>query len=366
MAHIEANARITAQVISNYLRKRVEPIFRKSVWMGMFRSRGKISYNNHGKDLDWRPRVRRRTITAGDGNPSYLSFPGTSTRVQAVLPWRTYHLGESVTKFEKLTSQNSDTALFKIAEGLLNEMVDDFVEDFRIKMYVDGNATATNKDIHGIESFMSVSSTVTNSVAGNPNDTYAGISTALGTFDDDWTAATGNGWPTGTGDTGYSAWSPLVVDYTNAGSSPTGWLATTKTWPNTWQEAIRFCLTYLDVLQSGRPDVLILNAELLRQAEDSLEDKERLQVSARPELRDLGIRALAFEGVDIVTEYGVPQNVGYFIDFDAVELKSMQPQLVATATDNDITTAQDLKSVDFFGNLCFWAPPSFAKLQAIS
>lgn len=364
MAHIEANARLSASVIRQYLRKVVSPIYKKSILMGMIQSRGRVSFNNHGELLEWRPRIRRRTITAGEGNPSNLSFPATNVRIKAEIPWRTYWMGESFSKFERLASQNSETAIFKIVEGLLDEMAEDFIEDFRLKLYGDGGATGS-LDIHGIESFMSVvaDTPVTNSVAGNPNDSYGGHNTALGTFDDDWTADTGNGWPTGTGDVAYHAWSPLVCDYRNAALSDT---STSTRWVHQWQEAMNWTMQYLSVLQNGKPDICILNVELLRKAQDSLVSTERLQISPRAELRDLGIRALHFNGVDMVTEYGVPAGVGYFLDFDKIELRSMQKELLDVDDDKDITTQQMLKSVDFYGNVMWDAPSYFAKLQPVS
>jgi hypothetical protein len=356
--HIVATPRIEVSTLHKYIRDRVEPIFRKSVLMAELKKRGRISFNHGGDIMEWRPRIRRRDITAGNGNPVAISFPRTNTKMKVSLPWRQYQMGESITKYEKLTTQNSAETFFKIAQDVVKEMMDDFVESFRQKLYGDGGVNT--KDIHGLESMFSVNGCVTNSKVGNPNDTYANKSTALGTLGGDWTPDTGDGWPTGTGKVEYHAWSPMVIDYQNS-----GWAATTKTWKNTWMEAIRYGTTYMGVLQKQEPDMLILTAEMVREMKDSLDASQHFLAEVKP-TTDVGYKELTFEGLTIAYEYGVPEGCGYFLDFDAIELMSMQGQLVEKADDTDITTSTDLIALDFYGNMRFEAPSYFGKLAAIT
>lgn len=356
--HIVATPRIEVSALHKYIRKTVEPIYRKSVLMAELRKRGRISYNNGGDYMEWRPRIRRRDITAGNGNPVAISFPRTNTEMKVSLPWRQYQMGESITKYEKLTTQNKAETFFKIAEKVVKDMMDDFVESFRLKLFVDGGANT--KDIHGLESMFSVNGVVTNGKVGNCNDTYAGKSTALGALGGDWTPDSGDAWPTGTGKVEYHAWTPLVVDYQNS-----GWTGTTKDWKTTWKQAIRFGTTYLGLLQKQEPDMLLLTAEMVREMKDSLDDSDHFIVEVKP-TTDVGYKMLTFEGLSIAYEYGVPDGCGYFLSFDAMELMSMQSQLVEKADDTDITTSTDLIALDFYGNLRFEAPSYFGKLAAIS
>lgn len=360
MAHIEPTGRINTQVLNAYIRKQIEPVFRRSVLLAMLRSRGLISYNNDGKNIVWFPRFRKRTITAGDGNPVSIQFPRTQVYKEATLPWRQYQMGESVTKFEKLVGQKKETAIFKIYETALKQMSKDFVDDFGPKLYGDGNATGS-KDLHGFDSCLAVSGTVTNSLIGDPADTYAGLSTALGNYGGDWTPDSGGGFPTGTGDSIYHAWSPLVVDYTN-----TGWVAGTKTWPNTWQEVLGYALTYMTNIQNREPDILVLNAALLNQAKQSLESTQRFEITQSSDVTKLGFKTLMYENLEIVTEYGVPDAVGYLLSWDALELKSMQSQLVATETDFDIATSTDLIAMDAYCNLMIETPAWLGKVEAVT
>ncbi|KKL99535.1 hypothetical protein LCGC14_1813450 [marine sediment metagenome] len=358
---IPINARIETSAINAYTAKRIEPIYRKSVLMGMLKSRGRMNMGLSGKTAcDWFPRFRRRDIVAGDGNPVSISFPSTNTRRPCSLDWINYNLGESLTKMERLTTGGDPkNVLFKIVDDVIDQLGGDFEESFRLKLFEDGNATGS-KEISGLETIFSVNGVVSGSMAGDPNDNYAGQSTALGVTGD-WTPDSGDGWPTGTGDTEYNWWSPLVVDYQNS-----GWEATTKTWVNTWQEAVGYAITYLSLLQTSPPDVLLLNGELLRLAKRSLQGIQRFEITQSSELTKLGHKTLQYEGLEIVTEYGIPSGVGYFLNFDKLELRSLQDVLFGKADDNDITTSTELLALDFYGQLVIWAPSYFGKLAPVT
>ena len=170
----------------------------------------------------------------------------------------------------------------------------------------------------------------------------------------------GDGWPTGTGDTEYHWWSPLVVDYTNS-----GWTGG-PTWATSWQEALRYGNDYLTTLQSSRPDAVLMTVNMLSQCKQSLDSKERFVASSSSGLTDAGFKSLMFEDMEIVTEYGVPDAVGYFLNFDQMELKSMQSQLIEKTDDLDISTSTSLIAADFYGNVMFNSPAFFGKLVAIS
>lgn len=358
---IATNARITTSVINAYMRNRIEPIFRKDVLMAMLKSKGRLTFNAHGAKLDWKPKFRRQDIVPGDGNPVSISFPQMNKRKVAQLEWVNYNLGASWNKYEELISQNKETALFKIAEDVVKDMADDFMESFRLKLYTDSSVAANSRDLSGLETMFAVNGVIASGTVGSPNDTYAGLSTVLGNYGGDWTADTGKAWPTGTGSPEYCFWSPIVVDYTNS-----GWAATTKTWPNTWQEALNYAVTYGEQLQRQSFDLILLNSELLRQAKDSLIGKQTLEVTQNSELVKLGHKTIQFNGIEMASEYGVPSGVGYLLSFDKMELLSLQGQLVGKMDDSDITTAQQLRAMDFYGQLKFEAPSYFAKVAAIS
>lgn len=357
-AHIVTTPQVEVSALNEYIKKKIEPINRKSMFHAGMTSNNRLTYNHDGMQVEWRPRFRRRLINVGGGNVANRSFPQTVVRTKVYLPWRVYDLGESLTKFARLATQGK-SGWVNLAKNMIDELTDDFITDFGTKYYVDGNATATAKELHGLESWFSVSSTVTNSPVGNPNDTYAGKSTALGVTGS-WTAETGQGWPTGTGYTEYCWWSPLVVDYNNA-----AFHGTSANWWYQWQEAINYGTTFLMTLQSRTPDIWILSPRLLSQAKASLQNNQRF-TTADSGLVKLGHKVVEYEGMQIGTEYGVPEAVGYGLSWQDLELRSMQSQLIAYKEDHDIKTSQDLYALDAYCNLVCEAPSFTVKLQGIS
>ena len=356
--------RIDVSTLNSHIVKLSEPMYRKRKILGALRKRGRISMNRSGKKVDWRVAMRRATPATHDD-----MLPSTPARVSrwksCELGWISYRVTEAISKFEKLVQGNREDVLIKIVAEMVPVLARDMTSFFGDKFWVDGNATGYTEDLQGLESWFGVDGTVTNGVVGNPSDTYATRSTALGEYGS-WTPDTGKGWPTGTGGAPggspeYCYFSPLVVDYTN-----TGWSAATKTWINTCREVLRFATLYMGNLQDVQPDAFILNAELYRQFLDALEDKERIYLDGGNEFVKLGFGNVSFDGIPITTEFGVPTGVGVGLVFDELELRSMQSQLFAIEKDKEITTQTELIDCDFWGQLVCKTPAFQTKLQAIS
>ncbi len=357
MAVIEINPRVETAVLARSLRQQIEPLYRDEPLLAMMRDRGRIK-RGYGKSIDWRPRFRRRTINANAGDIVSISFPQTATRRKATLPWRSYDLGESVTKFEQYVSQGpKEVVLYNIVEKVVEEMMDDFMTDFKGELYVDGNAGNANQ-LMGLESWGSTSGAYSGGYVGVCDDTYAGLSTALGNYGGAWSATT---WPIGTGPSEYHAWTPLVVDYKDA-----LWVGDTDTWVNTWSQCLRFATTYMRILQKKSPSLFLLNPELLRQAKDSLTSKETFEVTQNSDLVRLGFKTLNFEGVELMDGYNVPATIGYGINFDHLSLHHLGPQLVNPENDEDITTATRRFALMSFPQLVIDSPAYFIKFDDIT
>jgi hypothetical protein len=361
--HIASTPLVTASTINAYLKKKkVEPIFRSSFLMGALREFGRLSFNKSGPCMEWRPRFRRQTISTGEGSEISASFPDINTRKPVTLPWRQYQMGRRLTKFTKLANRGAE-AFYSIVQTLADEMMDDFREDLRTKLYLDGNATASDQDWHGLESiFANTGSCITGSRFASPNDTYAGISTAPGTLGD-WSPPSGGGWPDGTGDTEYCWWTPFIMDYNNSGF--TGG----DSWSENWREAIRECEAYMVQLQGTKVGTCLLDVKLLLAAKQTLDTNERFVVDQNSPMRKLGFKTVMFEDIEFAHEYGsTNSNVGYLFpaQFEHFELRSMQEDLVVVDQDRDITTQTDLFYLDCFGNCLFDSPAYFGKLMAIS
>ncbi len=365
--NIDPGSRLSMSVINEEIRDKVEPIFRNHILMAAMRKFGRISYNHSSPRSDWHPRVYRRPLVPGVGNVTERTFPQHQSRIKMTLPWRSYTMGESVTKFERLASQDRETVLFDSIAKVVAEMSEDFVENFNDELFVDGNLAGSTDRIHGLESIFSVTGSVINiestgnGVVGVPDDNYAGKSTALGELGGDWTPDDDREWPTGTGKTEYHALSPIVVDYNN-----TSFGGTATNWDYQWRQAINYLITYGTTLQKQKYDLLLLNPELLRRAKDSLIDKERFVSTPSSTLTDLGFTTLMYEGLELDQSYGVPSGVGYALRWGQMELRSMQSQLVMPDDDFDIVTSQRLYGLDCYCNMRFKTPAYFGKLQGIT
>ncbi|MEK7556717.1 MAG: hypothetical protein AAB538_01950, partial [Patescibacteria group bacterium] len=214
---IQAGARLDVTTLNAMIRRVIDPCYQKDYLLAEIMKRGRFSKKQGGKRFEWKVRFRRREPETGLGYPESLDYQSTQYWQVADLPFRQLHLGERVDAFEKLAQQSGGSdvqpvAVINLVEGVTKNLVKDFTASIAQKAWGDGNAGAAD-NIHGMESIFSYSGSVSNSPVGAPNDSYAGLSTTLGTYGGSWTAGTGYGWPHGVGDAEYGFFSPLIVDY---------------------------------------------------------------------------------------------------------------------------------------------------------
>lgn len=357
-------SRVVNTTIHKYIREVEVNILRNRKLLALMKSRGRITFNNSGDLADWKVRFKRAPMQ-GYADSDTLTFARRDRWRTAQIDWRGYAATDSMTKLERLKNKNTE-AIVKVYSEIASNLMDDMDDQFGDEMYIDGNATGNGKRIHGTESWFSTSGASTKQPIGLPNDTYAGLLTTLGNYGGNWSTTgsttTATDWPTGTGDSHYDFWSPLIVDYTSAvatstSAGTTGWAATTKTWPNTCREALRYGIIKgrKNKSKKGMLDLILLNDELFRLFEEKIEGNERIVVQRGDKQ---GMYALGFtdtinyEGVDVGYEYGVPTNVGYGWSMDNLELASLQGQMfVPEGPDMDIASQSYRFSIDFFGNM---------------
>jgi hypothetical protein len=358
--------RIVHTTTAQFIRQVEENILRNRKLLALLKSKGRITFNHSGTELDWKVRYRRAPIR-GFADSDTLSFPRHERFKTCKLDWRGYATTDAMTKRERLINKNTE-AIVKVYSDIATSLMDDIDDQFGDELYVDGNASGNSKRIHGIESFMGNAGASPAGYVGLPSDTYAGLLTNLAGYGGAWsTNSSGQStWPTGTGDAHYDFFSPLIVDYKNA-----SWTPQTKTWATTAKEALRFGIIKgkKNKSKKGQLDVVIIDDEMYRQFLGLLDDKERLVVQRgdKQGLYALGFTDVVnFDGVDVTSEYGVPPGVGYGWSIQNLELCSLQPQLfVPEGPDFDIATQSYRFSVDFFGNMKF-NPRYFVKWMAIS
>jgi hypothetical protein len=363
MASGEHN-RILQTTLSEYVLGAEDQTMRKRKILALMKAKGRVTFNHEGKALDWGIEYKERDID-GYADGDTLTYARSDLHARVELPWRGYAMTDLVTKKERLMNRGK-AALIKYVSEMAESMMKNFSSRFHAQLYIDGNAAGNSKKIHGFDSFTAGTVSAGNLVA-TPNDIYAGRSTVLGTYGGSWTGV----WPTGAGDSEYDHWSPILGDYTN-----TGWTATTKTWPNTCQEVLRFVI--VKAKRNGDDngiDMVMLDSELYRQWADTLAAKERIIIghnAGKPTLQNLGFGdTLWFEGAEVTWEYGVPADAagipqGYCFNVDEMELCSLQDRLfVSNGPYYDEASKSDRYDIDFFGN-CKFNPRHQGKVAKFS
>lgn len=351
-------SRIVNTTLKNYIRGEEILILRNRKLLALLKSRGRITFNWSGDAMVYRLRYRRAPMF-GYADAETMTFPRRDRWKTAELPWRGYAATDSMTKGERLKNKSVE-AIVNIYDSIARSLMEDMEENFGDELYIDGNLTANQKRVHGIESFMGSSGASAGGYVASPSDTFAGLSTVLGNYGGSWT---GN-WPTGTGDAHYDFYSPLLVDYTD-----TLWEAG-NTFANNAIESTRYGIikSMKNKTNKGRLDTIFYNDELYRTFLNRLDERERIVVQSNASnstLIKLGFTDVQnFDGVDVTFEYGTPSGVGYGFNVDQMELRSQQGQLfVPEGPDYDIASKSWRFSIDFFGNLC-WIPRYFVKFAS--
>ncbi len=364
MASQEFN-RVLQTTISEYVTGATDNVIRNRKLLALLKARGRISYGHSGTEMNWGIQWKQRDID-GYADGDTLAFARSDLYKRASLPWRGYSMQDMITHKEKLMNRGKP-ALIKYVSEMVENMMRDFGDKFHKQLYIDGNATGNGKKIHGFDSF-SGASVSAGALVATPNDSYAGLTTNLGTYGGTWTGT----WPRGEGDAEYDFFSPLIVDYTN-----TGWTAATKTWANTNQEVMRFGIIKAKKNDSkeGMLDTIFLDGELFRQWETTLDSKERIMVDTgggTPTLRKLGFGDVVwFEGVEVTWEFGVPTDAsgnlqGYGWNIDHMELCNLEDKLFTSQGPfYDEATLSDRYSILMFGNMQF-NPRYFVKFAQYS
>ncbi len=347
-------ARLVNTTTQEYMTQEEVDVIRNRKLLAMMESKGRISFGHAGTFMDWKIRYRRAPIQ-GYADGDTLTFSRQNRWKTAQLDYRGYTAQDSITLLEELQNKG-DAAIIKYAGELAGLLVEDITENFGDEFYIDGTTAANNKRIHGIESVMSYSGVQTNGFVASPNSTYAGVVCTLGNYGGSWSTVSSNvDWPSGSGDYHYDFFTPLIVSYTNA-----SWAASTKTWPNTCREAIRFGIikSRRNKSKSGMLDMILLENELYRNFEDKVEANERLTVNRGSGSPKGGLTALGFgdtfnyDGCDISYEYGIPSGVGYGFAMGGLELCCLQDKLFEVrGPDPDISGLSKRLVITFFGNL---------------
>jgi hypothetical protein len=341
--------------INTFIDKKVQPIIQKHKFLGVLKKKGKVVYDCHSQEMEWIVNYRDRDITWQEPR-DVQEAPQVNRYKKATLPWRSFYIGESMTKFDQLANRGPE-ARAKILDDAIDSMLRSMSLGLGEACFIDGNAAGNEKKLHGIESCLGAGAEVANGVY-NPSDQYAGLYTELGYYCGD-----ADTHPVGS-DPEACFWSPLLLDPTSS-----SWGGTAATWAYNWRKVIDFAHMHQDVLQNGGiPQVWFMDVTSLSQCKDYLEGKEQVNVNrgTEPLVASLGYRTINYEGIELVAEKDIAAGTAYGIDFDKMSLRSMQKQLFVKKESKDDTNDTKSWTFDCYVNLQIDSPAHLVKVYNFS
>lgn len=353
---------VAQTTIGNYLRTVSDNTIREQQFLALLQSKGNVKYKMGGTRFEWKVQFKQKQMqTYTDGQVP--TFDRLNRYQSATLDWRAYQLPESVTKIETLANQGPQ-AIVNLMTGKVELLTKEMKQQFGSQLYVDGNASGNQDKIHGIESAMSISGAATNGYVGINNDTYAGLSTALGDKGGTWTQTTSNtDWPRGSGDVQYDYWSPIVGLYDNTA------FGSGATWATKCEEVLSFCIvhTHRNGGRAGMIDAFMLDRELYRQFLAFQRSRQRIEITRgqKDGLTSMGFPGILYhDGVEVTQEFDVPNAVGYGLNFDEMELMCQDDALFKGEGPVWSTPHQAyLFFLGFYGNMRF-NPRNQCKVRA--
>lgn len=373
-------ARILNTTHQQYVRSETINTLRNDKLLALLQAKGRITFNNTGNFVQWPVEYKLIPVTPY-ADMDVISFQRHNTDKIAQLEVRGYQTSEAISKKERLMNSGME-AFVNIWDTRFQKMNKAMNRHFSGELYIDGNASANTKRLHGFESFFALqkvatvdqtlnitSTTPTNrdknaaDKVGAPDDTYAGLKTKLGDAGGSWTGS----WPDGTGDSEYDYWSPLIVNW-----SSTDWSGAAGKWSTDGQAILRFGIMQArkNSGKEGLQDLVLLDRTRYIDFLADVQADQRVVIQRGPEaslLVRLGFGdTVNFEGVDISSEFEVGTDLGFGFNADFMELKSWQPELfVLTGPYYDENTMTWRETLDFFGNmLC--NPRNMTKYQKIA
>lgn len=365
-------ARTAATTLADHIRDE-EQAWLKNYQMGaLLESNGRVTYNHSGRGMTWDVRYRKHTLEGNSGETPRNFARKNLWKVAALPNKRGYQATDSITKAEMLENRG-EPAIIKLFDGFVERISESVKQGIGPEFYIDGNATGNELAWHGIESFCGATQTVTAGTAGAtartanaadfvgyPNDNYADNNTNLGD-------AGGEGdptltWPGGVNDPEFDFWTPLLVNYTCTGFSPS-----THTWANQGDEALRFGIIHgqRNSMANGQMTNVFLDRGLYFQFLNLIDNKEQIRIQRGEDwsLTKLGFKnVVGFDGIEVSWETGIPANVGYGFNYNDIELRCMEDTIFKSEGPFYDEHTQNMNAVVYtLSNLKFSSPRNITK-----
>jgi len=369
-----AFARTSATTLAKHIREVEESMLRNFQLGALLESAGRINFNNSGEGFDWPVQYRLHKVEGNTGE-TQRNFARRNLWKTANLEFRGYQVTDTM-YYREFRSNRGPEGIVKVFDNFVERLETSITEGLGGEYYVDGSASGNEQSWHGLESMFVLNGTVDSTsgaqqaanaadIVGYPNDTYAALSTVLGNYGGE--NESGQYWPDGIADPEYDFWSPLVVNYTSTHADLPG---TTNTFAGQGDEAMRYAIinAQRNTSKNGQITNILLARDLYMALLNLIDDKERIAISSENSLRSLGFKnVLNFDGIEVSWEAAIASGVGYGLNYDNIELKSMDDALLRSeGPEYDIHSQSFNAVVSTLSNMKFSSPRNFFKLAALA
>ena len=369
-----AFSRTAATTLANHIREVEESMLRNYQMGALLEAGGRVNYNNSGEGFDWPVQYRLHKVEGNTGE-TQRNFARRNLWKTASLEFRGYQTTDSM-YYREFRSNKGPEGVVKVFDNFVERLETSLTQGLGGEYYVDGSASGNEQSWHGMESMFVLNGTVNSTsgaqrtanaadIVGYPNDTYSGLSTVLGNYGGE--NESGQYWPDGIADAEYDFWSPLVVNYTTTHADLP---SSTNTWAGQGDEAMRYAIinAQRNTSKNGQITNILLARDLYMGLLNIIDTKERIQISSEQSLRALGFKnVLNFDGIEVSWEAAIASGVGYGINYDNMELKSMDESLLRSeGPEYDIHSQSFNAVVSTLSNLKFSSPRNFFKLAALA
>jgi hypothetical protein len=243
--------------------------------------------------------------------------------------------------------------------------------------YRDGNASGSENDFHGMESFLGYSGTVDETATGPftsrtanaadrfayVNDNYAGLSCQLGYYGGDRIGTSSATWPNTPVDPDADFWSPVVINYNASTFGGTKWKDNCVF---AIREGIHQCKR--NDTKEAQIDLVVVDRAMYIQFLNAQTKNERINVSKENGLKALGFSDVTtIDNVEVTSEYAVPAGKGYGLSIGNMELRCLENQLMVAEGPFFAEETQSYRyACSTLGNFKFKSPRSFFMLANVT
>lgn len=360
--------------LQDILRDEEDAMLRNYKLTALLQQQGKIVMNCSGRGMIWPVQYKLAALEGNTGQTA-RNFAPVDYFKNAELPYRGYQATDQMFEREKMENRG-EAAVVQVYEKMVERLLESCRQGIGPEVYVDGESTGNTQSWHGLESMFGINGTINSSTGAQrsanaadfvayPSDTYAGLSTILGTYGGD--QESGVVWPNGVADPEYDFWAPLIVNATCTGFAPS-----THTFAGQGDDVLRFAFAHAarNTGRSGSIETCILARNFWIDFKNLIDSKEQINIvkGGGDGLVSLGFKdVINFDGVEVTTDPAVSSSIGYAFNVQNIELRCMYDQLFrAEGPEYDIDTQSYKVVAGTLSNLKFKSPRNFIKVYNVA